>query len=344
MVRKFILKVLGVGLATALAYSGFIFLMLAAGKIHWLPNARYTHGGYGYTLLRLQEAKEVQDIDMLFVGSSHAYRGFDPRIFNQNNISTFNLGTPSQTPFVSYYLLKEHLPEINPRYVVMDLYWNVLSMPATEAGADVISNSEIRGTLLDMVWKSKDIVLLNSFLISFVNQLISPLDTSAQQEFRDDSYIGAGYVESRMESNFLSDVELAHQPRNRFTPNALQVNHLKKVINLCKKHDVELIFVVTPVTKEYFQSVQNYKEFSDLVGGIAANHNIPLIDFNTEEELVLNSQNDFYDKDHLSQAGVEKFNSAFIKKFYDDIYLNNSSSALWGDLVQSKGEDKQDQL
>ncbi|MFD3003475.1 hypothetical protein ACFS7Z_24165 [Pontibacter toksunensis] len=326
MKRKFLLKILGVGLATALAYFGIIFLMLAIGKVNWLPNARYTHGGYGHTLVKLQEAKQVQGVDMLFIGSSHVYRGFDPRIFNQHNIRTFNLGTPSQTPFVSYYLLKEHLPAINPRYVVMDLYWNVLSMPATEAGADVISNSEIRGTLLDMVWESRDIVLLNSFLISYINQMISPLDTSAQKEILSDEYIGAGYVASKMDRNLMSDIELAHQPKYRFTPNKLQVNHLKKIINLCKKHNVELIFVVTPVTKEYFNSVQNYQEFTDLAGGIASDYSIPLIDYNTEEGLILDSQSDFYDKDHLSQAGVEKFNAAFIKKFYDDLYLNNTSA------------------
>ncbi|MFD3002848.1 DUF1574 family protein [Pontibacter toksunensis] len=296
------------------------------GRVHWLPNTRYTFGGYGYTLLRLQEAKKVQDVDILFIGSSHVYRGFDPRIFSQHNLRTFNLGTPNQTPFVTYHLLKEYLPSIRPRYVVMDLYWNILSLPASEAGADIISNSEITEGSLDMVWKSKDIVLLNSFLISSITQWVSPLDTTAQQEFREDRYVGAGYVESRIEKNILSKIELAHQPKSRFAPNKLQEEYLEEIVSLCKQQNVALVFVVVPVTKEYLNSVQNYQDFSDFIEGVASSNSIHLIDFNKEEGLRLNSQADFYDKDHLSQAGVEKFNAVFIEKL-DSVFLRKERSS-----------------
>ena len=36
--------------------------------------------------IRFQEVKEYKNIDILFAGSSHSFRGFDPRIFKQSGM------------------------------------------------------------------------------------------------------------------------------------------------------------------------------------------------------------------------------------------------------------------
>ena len=45
-----------------------------------------------------QEVRRHEDVDIVFVGSSHAYRSFDPRFFAREGLTTFNIGTRAQTP------------------------------------------------------------------------------------------------------------------------------------------------------------------------------------------------------------------------------------------------------
>src|SRR5438477_3987320 len=65
-------------------------------------------GGIGHTLQRLREVESVGSVDILFIGSSHAYRGFDPRLFAETGLTSFNLGSKAQSPLNSYFLLKHY--------------------------------------------------------------------------------------------------------------------------------------------------------------------------------------------------------------------------------------------
>ncbi len=44
------------------------------------PNINYK---INHNYLRLKEVKNTSDVDLLFLGSSHAYRGFDTRLFKE---------------------------------------------------------------------------------------------------------------------------------------------------------------------------------------------------------------------------------------------------------------------
>ena len=57
-------------------------------------------------------------LDVLFVGSSHAYVTFNPDIVDTTlHVRSFNLGGPAQTPITTYYVLKEALRFQRPRVV-----------------------------------------------------------------------------------------------------------------------------------------------------------------------------------------------------------------------------------
>lgn len=311
--KKLALKIIAVVISAAIIYVGIILIMLSLGKVNWLPNVKYPLGGYGHTLIRMQEAKKVKDVDVLFIGSSHVYRGFDVRIFEEHQIKSFNLGSSSQSPFVSYYLLKEHLPQLKPQVIVMDLFWGALSLPNVEAGVDIIANSEVNDNTIDMAWNSRDIILFNSMLLSSIYQSVYPLETSIQQDFKDDKYVRGGFVESLRKQNRLSDKDLTSLKALEIKPSDIQLDYLKKIVALCKHYNVKLLFVVTPVAKEYMRSIVNYNEYSDLITMIAEEHDITLLDYNKEEKLHLDSKFDFYDAHHLTQSGVIKFNNIFIK-------------------------------
>jgi hypothetical protein len=43
-------------------------------------NLFYRIGSFGHMYSRINELKTIKDVDILIIGSSHAYQGFDTRI------------------------------------------------------------------------------------------------------------------------------------------------------------------------------------------------------------------------------------------------------------------------
>ena len=264
-------------------------------------------------LVRMREVQQVKkDYDFLFIGSSHAYRSFDPREFNRKGITAFNLGSTSQTPFNSYYLLKEYLPSLKPEVVVLDLYWNMLTSSGIESTIDIVSNTEIKNSIGEMAASTKDVMVLHSVMANIILRIHKPLHQLEQQHDEEERYVAGGFVESNVKQNKLSVDELNQLEYNTLTFSERQLDYLHKIIQLCHQNNIKLVFVVTPVTKEFKNKVLNYTEYTSLISSIAKEHNIPLLDYNSRSELKLHSIKDFYDSDHLTQCGVLKFNKLLL--------------------------------
>ena len=61
-------------------------------------------------------------VDILFLGSSHAYRGFNPEIIDSmTHLNWFIVGSPAQTPVTSYYALKNVLLTQSPKQIVLKI-------------------------------------------------------------------------------------------------------------------------------------------------------------------------------------------------------------------------------
>ena len=83
-----------------------------------------------YATVKWQEFYETSpnSLDLVFVGSSYAYRSFDAEVFdNKLNVNSFNMGSPLQKPVESYYVLKETLKLQKPSFVIYDVNWGVFN-------------------------------------------------------------------------------------------------------------------------------------------------------------------------------------------------------------------------
>src|SRR5215217_8103310 len=85
-------------------------------------NLKFPIGGNGHLFSRLKELDTVKNVDILFLGSSHAYRGYDVRKFNRLGYSAFNLGSSAQTPVQTELLVKTYLAQLNPKVVILDIH------------------------------------------------------------------------------------------------------------------------------------------------------------------------------------------------------------------------------
>ena len=120
---------------------------------------------------RMQDARQVENIDVLFIGSSVAYRSFDPAVFSEKGISTFNLGSDMQTPRQTYFLLNRYLEQMNPRLVVWAVTPLTLEVEGLESTLDIIANDFIDKSALKLVSQTPDILGFNTFFYALIREV-----------------------------------------------------------------------------------------------------------------------------------------------------------------------------
>lgn len=305
-----------------LVYTVALLITIMVPKIFYLtPNIKSSRGGYAHSLERFQELNNYPKKEVLLIGSSHAYRGFDPRIlFPEGN--SFNLGNSAQTPYVTFHLLQSFLDSIQPKKVIYEAYWGPLSASSSsvESSIDVISNKPINYGDIKMVLGQKNILSFNSLNYSMIKNLIDPIDTTDIEYFDFDSYIAGGYVSKTSNKGYLSNTNNLNFPSKNIELNDYQIKYLVKCIELCKKKNVEFVALRTPVMSEYISSFENFIEISEFTDSLFKSHQVKYQDFCSKsaiEQMKLKTDEDFSDAHHLTQSGVEKFNSHWMA--YDSL-------------------------
>lgn len=263
----------------------------------YLINVPYVPAGYGHLKTRIDDIKNYSDIDILVIGSSHAYRGFDPRIFKQNNLSIFNLGSSAQSPIQSYYFLKEYTQQLKPKLVIIEVYPETFTSDGIESAIDLISNCPNSIQLTQMALTFKNVKPFNALLCRIVDQGILNHSYAENKTIGLDSYVSGGYVERELGK----DKKYSIPDSFDLHLNESQLKAFEKSINLLKEKNIPVILVQAPVTQKLYNSFREIDSFNKLMSSYGKYYN-----FNEMESLqdsVL-----FYDADHLNQHGVEKFN------------------------------------
>lgn len=267
-------------------------------------NVRNCVGCYGHLFTRAQEAQQVKNPDILFVGSSHAYRGFDPRVFEKEGISVFNLGSSSQTPINSKVLLHQYLDKINPKMVVIESYAGTLSADGVESSLDLLSNNKIDKYAVEMTFDINEISTYNTLIYGYFRQIFGLNKNFVEpQKQNGDTYIKGGFVESVFRKNSLSE-----EPVEKWNISPKQIEILKENIKFIQKRNIPVILVQTPITQKLYNSRTDNKEVDQLLSELGTYKNF-------QGEIPLNDTIDFYDSNHLNQQAVVKFNEYFIKYF-----------------------------
>ena len=110
--KRYIKRLLLFFVVAILAYPIFVILADKLLPYTWKRNLRFKSNSF--IRYKLEDLKDEEDLDILFIGSSHCYRGFDTRIFEKAGLKTFNLGASSQTPKEANLLLNKYLPQLKP--------------------------------------------------------------------------------------------------------------------------------------------------------------------------------------------------------------------------------------
>ena len=260
----------------------------------------------GQSLKRYREIKNFQNIDILFAGSSHAYRGFDPRIFKKAGYTSFNLGSTAQTALNSYFLIKRFYDQLNPKLVIYEIYFGALvSEDGLESYYDLLNNTEFSYEIIEMALATRNPHSLNAMMSTYLDRLATPFDKLVQQPFPGEKYIRGGYCETE-----LTPKNIEFEYYGNVSIPSVQLEYLTRIINYVHKKGAEIIFVTHPLPKELRATVHNYQAIQTQLRSLAEDHDVLFYDFNDFMEL--ETYKYFKDDDHLNATGVTLFNHALL--------------------------------
>jgi hypothetical protein len=251
---------------------------------------------------RIQNIKELKDVDILFLGSSHAYRGFDPRIFKQHGLNTFNLGSSAQSHLQTEVLLKRYLDEIHPKLVIYEVYPGTFSSDGVESSLDIIANDKNDFESIRMALTQNHIKVYNALIYGFYRDIFKK-NAGYQEEVvkGDDTYIEGGFVEKKLE--YFAPMEFDGSSWNLNSP---QFKFFERNLLLIKERNIPVILVQAPITQSMYESFSNNSEFDDKMKTYG-------VYYNFNELIALNDELHFYNSHHLNQSGVEIFNTKLIE-------------------------------
>jgi hypothetical protein len=251
----------------------------------------------GDTFRKFNDFDKNKEYDVIVIGSSHAYRGYDPRFFKNGSINMFNLGTSAQSLLNTYYIAKHYITPSNCKLVIVDIYDGALSTDGLEATADLTQNITSTACAFKMGTAMKDPRVINMLTVRMLNSTAPPM-------YSDTNYVFNGFCENKDTlKNYNKNAYNAKLNLKTF-----QMYYLEALLIDLKNQQIEVIAVTHPSPVES----HNYNFFKnrEIVSQLMKKYNIPYWDYSS---YALNTRTDFYDLHHLNQSGVEKFNALLIK-------------------------------
>lgn len=267
---------------------------------YFTDNFIYKKGSGSFLYHRLREADTVKNVDVLVLGASQAYRDFDPRVFEKNNLKLFTLGSSNQTQIQTESLVNKYFKKINPKIIVFVLNHESFSMDGVESGLDFICNGTISLNTLKMVFKVNNVKTWFSFIYATYRQILG-LDKNFEHlyKIREDEYIKCGYVEKdRIDfSGEIYKKPFVWQVRKK------QKKAFDNTIDKLKNSKAKIVLLQAPHEKTLYENIDNNDEYQQYY------KNTGIDKYYNYNELMGLTTNYFYDNFHLNKQGVDTFSN-----------------------------------
>lgn len=259
---------------------------------------------------RIQNIKDLQNVDILFLGSSHTYRGFDTRIFREYGLSTFNLGSSAQTHIQTQILLKRHLDEINPKLIIYEVYPGAFSGDGIESSLDIIANDKNDLESVKLALSQNHIKVYNALIYGFYRDIFNKnIDYKERKVKGYDKYVKGGFVEKELRYFEPTKFDAAY-----WNLDGKQYQYFEENLLFIEERNIPVILVQAPITHSMYESFLNNSDFDEKMKKYG-------IYYNFNELVELNDELHFYNSHHLNQKGVEIFDTKLIEVLGEEEWL-----------------------
>ncbi|MCI0511769.1 hypothetical protein L0128_00980 [candidate division KSB1 bacterium] len=274
---------------------------------------------------------ETQNIDLVFMGSSHVYRSFDPYFFGETlDLNAFDIGSPFQNPTITYFLLKELIRlKHQPKMLVLETYWPIFCGDNTSynSASYVFHYMPFSLNKVGLFWHAFEFpsslrLLSQGFHYRrFVQSIFYPnMGADWNCEYRGKGFMPCEKVATPTDL-MADDPSTQEQQFNEY-----RIQYFEKTIRLARQHQIQVFAVMTPIHPQIFSKIQNYTRFHQRISAICRHYQIDFLDFNLiNQEKSLVTQDDFMDLNHLNLKGAHKINH------YLEPYLREKMQPLFSE-------------
>lgn len=273
-------------------------------------------------------------VDLLVVGSSHAYATFDPSvIYDETGMESYILASNSQNSVQTYFNVKEALHYQHPQVIIMEAF-----------GIDNNTNWR-NGDNYDRDWKKESNIDGMRFGLTKLEAVMEQYEKDnwsyallslarCHDNWADIETIGSNlafYTKGIREiSSFhpsqtsMSAETMAEYAQAGYNPSEWVISitnelHFRKLAQLCREEGITLYLVMAPMYDVYIQSI-NYDSWNSQVAALAESEGVYYLDCNLRyDEIGLTAQ-DFEDMfssyHHLNSTGAEKVTRFVMEKLW----------------------------
>lgn len=299
-----------------------------------------------------------EDVDIVFVGSSHVFTSINTDILDENTYSNnFILATPSQNISQSYYLIKEFIEQKTPKVIFLETY-----SFKDYIGNDFVNHAAYDGLKLSMnkIQAAKEASFNDSVIsLSRFTNLIIPFYKyhnrwNGEITENDFNYFEKVQLNKGSEiptgKNKFKETEVDFMDHSLGTitekkPLATHIdNKLSDIINLCKSNNIKLVLFSTPYLAHHGFSVKDEVKTMNFIKKKYGKDGIYYLDFNTKYKDLGISYDDFKDNHHLNSQGAEKINNhmvTWINSNLKNSIPNRQSEKIWYRYVKHQMTDSQ---
>lgn len=246
-------------------------------------------------------------LDVIFMGSSHMLNAVSPvQLWDEHGIASNNLAQNGQVLPVSYYALQDALRRQKPKLVVLDVYKVVqdtlidtkanlhftldnmrFGLPKLRAVFDLLPEEDRVEFLLD-------ISLYHTRWKDLTEEDFQRTDTTERgaQALFDTFRPYEGWT-------VLPESETA-------VPAEVEIRYLEKIVELCRREEVELLLVAVPFTTPEDDEF-NRQAVVNAMAGYAGDWGVPFVNLmHRTDEMCFDFSADMADVYHVNWRGMEK--------------------------------------
>ena len=267
---------------------------------------------------------EKKDHEVIFIGDCEVYANFSPMVlYEQYGIKSYIRGSSQQLIWQSYYILKETLKYEIPKVVILNVNAMRYEDPVSEAYNHLTTDY--------MKWSKEKIDLIKTSLTeddNFLYYLFPLLRYHDRYDELNEEDIKYLFKKKKNTFNgFLVNQNV--KPANNLPTKKVLGNYdfsksnyeyLDKIVEICKKNNIELILIKAPSLYPYW-----YDEYNNQIEKYAKNKNIDYYNFTTKvSEIGIDYSTDTYDAGlHLNLSGATKLSKYFGKILSKNYNLKN---------------------
>ncbi len=265
------------------------------------------------TQYRTTYAIEKTKADIIIFGSSRAMDHYNPFVFeNRYNLSYYNAGRDGENSVLYHYaVLKGILKRYTPKIVILDMMPNEFAN-TSESYDKLAALSPYYNThpemrpILDLRSRTEKIKMLSG-TYPFNSTIMNII--SGNFGLDDKKYIKGYYA---IASSYMITKPLETDDKSKvYQLDSIKVNVLKWFINDCKRANIKLYIVCSPIYTKFIGT-----DYSIVAAEkIAADNNISFFDF-SQESPFLESPKLFYNSLHLNDSGARIFSNMLIDKIF----------------------------